>query len=132
MTDGTDQIELVVLSGSYYVCRLPPDTPAPESPNEQFFSSTRTSDELSVVGHGEPPQDGKSETGFCLLRVAGILDFSLVGLLARITSVLSNAGISVFCISTFDTDYILVRQSQLREATKAFRDAGMRVSDAFN
>ena len=64
------------------------------------------------------------ETGWQALRLAGPLDFSLIGLLASLTGTLAEEGISVFVVSTFDTDYILVRSGQVTQAVRALRQAG--------
>ena len=69
-----------------------------------------------------------TEPGWSVLKVAGPLDFSLTGILAGISGVLSDAEISLFALSTFDTDYILVRSCEREIAIKALRSAGYRFS----
>lgn len=64
------------------------------------------------------------EDGWRALMVAGTLDFALIGILAKITGVLDEAGISVFCVSTYDTDYVLVRSERLSAAADALSTAG--------
>ena len=91
----------------------------------EFFSVTRTPDEISVVCPGSRvPADTTCERGWRALGLEGPLDFSLVGVLARITKVLAEAGVSVFAISTYDTDYVLVRDEQLELATTVLRRCG--------
>jgi hypothetical protein len=86
---------------------------------------TRTDRELSVVcEEGAAPADTKREAGWRLLRVAGPLDFSLTGILAGIAAPLAEAGVSIFAVSTFDTDYIMVKQEDLAKALSALRAAG--------
>lgn len=68
------------------------------------------------------------EDGWRALRVAGALDFSLIGILARITGVLAESEISVFCVSTYDTDYILVRSHALAGAVRALTEAGYNIT----
>ena len=90
---------------------------------------TRTAEELSVVCREEVVPGGvRCERGWRCLRVAGTLDFSLVGVLALLLVPLAGAGVAVFCVSTFDTDYLLVRDADLARATEALGAAGHRVA----
>jgi hypothetical protein len=80
---------------------------------------------LSVVCHENVvPERVTAERGWRALRVAGVIDFSVVGVLASLAIPLSKAGISVFALSTFDTDYLLVREHDLRRASDVLREAG--------
>jgi hypothetical protein len=93
--------------------------------DSSFVSITRTKDELSIVCSQEDVPEGiKCERDWCCLRVAGTLSFSAVGILAALTGPLAEAGISVFAISTFDTDYLLVKEKDFEEAVNALRRAG--------
>jgi len=122
--------ELQLLPGNYVVCRLAPDEPVPSWALGDLVSTTRTPEELSILCRDtDVPGDVQSEPGWRCLRIAGKLDFSLVGVIARITTVLADAEISVFTISTFDTDYFLVRKIDLDRAMKAWNEAGMKTSD---
>ena len=122
--------DLEVLSGNYVICRLNPTEPVPEWPGGELISVTRTPDELSIVCRDEDvPGDVQSEPGWRCLRVAGKLDFSLVGVIAKITTVLADAGVSVFAMSTFDTDYFLVREMDLERAVKSLLEEEMKTSD---
>lgn len=90
-----------------------------------FWSATRTGDELSVVCREEVSLDSRAvSTGWACLRVVGPLDFGLTGVLAGIAAPLAEADISIFTISTFDTDYILVRDRDLETARAALVAAG--------
>ncbi|MBL8233265.1 MAG: ACT domain-containing protein [Bryobacterales bacterium] len=111
------------------ICRLAPDAAPPEWARGAFCSITRNEDELSIVcDESEIPAEIHAERGFRALKVVGPLDFSLVGVLASIATPLAQAGISIFAISTFDTDYILIREQQLPSAVAALREAGHEVS----
>jgi len=91
----------------------------------QFVSITRTDSELSVVcGQEAVPKGVRCERGWRCLRVAGTLDFSLVGVLASLLNPLAEAGISVFVVSTFDTDYLLVKEDNLEAATEVLARRG--------
>ena len=74
-----------------------------------------------------PPDTSAVERDFRALVVEGPLDFSLTGILASIASALAAAGVSLFAISTFDTDYVLVRGGQLQEAVRALAGAGWEI-----
>ncbi len=119
-----------MLAGELAICRLPADAPAPAFPAPApVLSITRTADELSIVcpAAGAPP-GAHVEAGWRALQVAGPLDFALTGILAAIAAPLARAGISIFAVSTFDTDYVLVREAALSEAVAALRQAGHEVS----
>ena len=117
--------DLRVLPGRYAICRLEPQEALPSS----FFSVTRTADELSVVCVEErAPAGVQCELGWRILQVAGPLEFSLTGVLVAIATPLAEAGVSIFAISTFDTDYVLVKEDDLVKAVDALRAAGHRVS----
>ena len=121
--------DLELLSGNYVICRLNPAEPVPEWPGGELLSVTRTPDELTIICREDNvPDEVQSEPGWRCLRVAGKLDFSLVGVIAKITTVLADAGVSVFVISTFDTDYFLVREMDLERALQALAEARMNTS----
>lgn len=114
------------LPGTFAVCRLAPDAAVPAwAAGGPFISVTRTADELSVVCP-EPavPEEVRAERGWRCLRVAGPLAFGLVGVLASLLEPLGRAGVSAFAVSTFDTDYLLVRADDLPRAVDALRAAG--------
>ena len=80
-----------------------------------------------MVCAGRAPGASQVEEGWKALKVRGPLDFSQVGILASIAGPLSNAGISIFTISTFDTDYILIKEGTLKPAITALEAAGHQV-----
>ena len=96
----------------------------------KFFSVTRTHEELSVVcPEASVPEGVRSEKGWRALRVSGVLDFSLVGVLASLTAPLAEAGVALFALSTFDTDYLLVKEHDLGKAIEALVAYGHAVRD---
>ena len=127
---ATRTFQLEVLTGVLAVCRLGPDDPLPDwALAGDFLSITRTTDELSIVCSQEAvPPDARCEKGWRCLRVEGPLEFSEIGVLASLTSVLAAAGVSLLALSTFDTDYLLVKEEKLVLAIDSLRAAGHQVS----
>ncbi|HBL29029.1 MAG TPA: ACT domain-containing protein [Acidobacteria bacterium] len=120
------RLSLTLLPDLLALCRLPPGAAVPAPPaTGGLWSVTRTADELSVVlPEAALPLDGKTEAGWRALRVDGTLDFALTGILASLATPLAEAGVSLFAVSTFDTDYILVRAKDLDAACSALAAAG--------
>jgi hypothetical protein len=124
------RLDLVLLRGPYAVCRLPVDAASPAWAVGECTSVTRTAEELSVVCREEAVPEGvRCERGWRCLRVAGTMDFALVGVLASLLVPLADAGVSVFALSTFDTDYLLVKEEDLAKAAEALAAAGHSIAD---
>jgi hypothetical protein len=119
-------MHLSILNGTFAICRLLPGDPLPAwLPMGGFVSFTRTDEELSVVcSETVVPEGIRSERGWRILKVQGPLDFSLTGILASLSGVLADANISLFAISTFDTDYLLVLEAQLEQAVAVLGRSG--------
>jgi uncharacterized protein len=103
------------MPGRYCVARLAPDAALPPDflADDGFVSVTRTEDELSLVyPEGREINTQKCETGWVGFVVCGVLDFALVGILSRLSTALTDAGVSLFAISTHDTDYLFVKADQ--------------------
>lgn len=115
------------LPGRYAIARLPADAPVPESilTSGGFASVTRTSDELSIVcDEARVPPGVRSETGWCVLKLHGPFAFDQVGILASWASPLAQHGVSIFSVSTFDTDYVLVKDSEAARAIGVLENGG--------
>jgi hypothetical protein len=122
-----DVMKLLVLPDRLAVCRLARDVAVPAwAWQGTLVSVTRTDNELSIVcDEASVPECAATvERGWRVLRVAGTLDFALVGVLARLAAPLAEAGVSIFALSTFDTDYLLVREASLDVAVAALCAAG--------
>lgn len=117
---------LRLLGDRLAVCKLAPQAGIPEwARTGDLVSITRTPTELSIVClHEVVPEGVHAERGWRAFMVIGPLDFSLVGVLAALASVLAEAGISIFVLSTYDTDYLLVKEAQLERAASALIAAG--------
>lgn len=117
-------VNLTVLSAPYSVCRIALTSTINWSGELTFVG--KTPDELSLVCETAlaPPITSAREDHWRALRVDGVLDFSLVGILSGITAVLAAQSISVFCVSTYNTDYLLVKENALNAAVLALRAGG--------
>lgn len=122
-------MKLTLLPGLFAVCRLDPAAPLPSwAASPSFLSIARTPDELSIVcDDASAPQDVRAERGWRCVRVEGPIPFEVVGLAARLTTPLAGSGISVFFVSTFDTDYLMVKEQRLEEALAGWRATGFEV-----
>ena len=116
-------LNLIVVDGTFAICKLEAAAPIPPwATADELFSITRTGDELTIVCRQDAVPEGiLCERGWRCWRVAGTIPFSLVGVLASLTAPLAEAGISVFAISTFDTDYLLVKAEDLGRAVDILR-----------
>jgi enamine deaminase RidA (YjgF/YER057c/UK114 family) len=116
-------VRVTVLPETLAVCRLPAGDRIPSwalELHEGFVSITRTPDELSIVcSQVAVPPDTQTEDGFRALMVPGPIPFEQTGVLASLANPLAAAGISIFAVSTYDTDYVLVRERDLEQALNA-------------
>lgn len=120
------QILLTLLQNQLAVCRMESDAPVPAwALTGSIWSITRTHDELSLVcGQERVPAGIQSEPGWRALKVEGPLDFALIGILAGLASTLAQSAISLFAISTYDTDYILIKADRVEQAIQSLQSAG--------
>lgn len=125
-------IELLV--GPLSVCRLDASAPIPAwGSAAAFFTVTRTADELSIICATDRVPDGVTVSGgWRALKIVGPFNFAEVGILLRVAAPLAAAGVSILPVATYDTDYVLVRASQLAAAIAALRSDGheLRIPDA--
>jgi hypothetical protein len=92
------------------------------------YTITRTAEELSVIcPEADVPRGAKCETGRRAFRIAGTVDFATIGIIASLANPLAQAEISIFVISTYDTDYLMVNESALEKAIKVLEAAGHKV-----
>ncbi|KAJ3359325.1 hypothetical protein GGF32_009448 [Allomyces javanicus] len=124
------------LSETFAIHRLPPTTPVPRSVLDlPWFTVSRTHEELSLLVptsyqlQVDAGVDRRIETPYRAFQIVGTLDFSLVGILADVATILKAAGIPIFVISTFDTDYVLVRADRSDAARTQLAAAGHVVVD---
>lgn len=123
-------MQLTVLKDTYAICKLEQDSSIPSwvHASHGFASMTYTQDELSIVCQEKNVPDGiKQERDWRILKIIGPLDFSLVGVISHITGILADAGVSLFTVSTYETDFILVKQEALEKAIRALEAAGLEI-----
>ena len=120
------QLKFRQLAGTFAVCRLPSNALIPALPNTaSFLSITRTDDELSIVCAPDlVPENARCESPWACFKLEGPFPFSLTGVLASFLDPLAKAEIPIFAVSTFDTDYVLVKEESAPAALKALRNAG--------
>jgi len=147
-------VELLLRPELLSVCRLGPDVPWPAPPDDGSLFSTTSSgpsaasadaafsgssiasagipgtERSLVCRHDLAPETSKIEPGWRALTVVGPMDFDLVGVMADLTVPLARSGISVFVLSTFDTDHILIRDEDVDRAVDTLATAGHLVSPA--
>lgn len=121
------RLPLEVLPDTLAICRLPADDPVPTWAGNPgpFLTISRTAEELSITATQRAvPADARCERDYRAIRVRGTLPTTLVGILLAIAEPLADAGLSIFAISTYDTDYVLVKERDLAAALEALRGAG--------
>jgi hypothetical protein len=125
-SSATPPLTLLGVGGRFAVCKLPPNSAVPAwAMAGDLFSVTRTVEELSVVCREEMvPSGTQAKVGWRCLRVAGAMPFTLVGVLASLTGPVAAAGVGIFVVSTFDTDYLFVKEAEFQSAVAALRGAG--------
>lgn len=125
-----DGLTLTVLADEYTVHRLDPGAALPEErPGEPFYAVLRSGTELSICCRSTlPVTSERAETGWRCLMVEGPLDFALTGIVSAITAPLADNGIAVFVISSFDTDYVLIKGDRLQHAVEVLAGEGMQLS----
>jgi hypothetical protein len=124
---------LTVLPDDYAVCRLNRDDRVPPwaaASTAGLSSISRTGDELSIiVVDSLAPRNVRCERDWRAFKVRGPLPFNLVGIIAGLSGTIANAGISIFALSTFETDYVMVKRVDLGRAERALRQAGYPIVD---
>ena len=127
---------LIKLPGRYAIYQLSPGSDLPEwAERNSFISFTRTNEEISLVTiqkYSLPPDVIKAELDWKIIKVAGPLSFNLTGIIANISSVLADYNVPVFIISTYNTDYIMVKEENLNPAISALTMNGYSVVEEKN
>lgn len=125
-------MNIELIEGDFSVCKVADFSGI--STERPFVFTARTDQEYSLVCPTSivPANTIEREDGWNGMRVTGVLEFSLIGILARISSLLANAGISIFALSTYNTDYILVKKENLDKAVTILEQSGITISKIKN
>jgi uncharacterized protein len=124
-----------ILHNQYSVIKLAPQESIPTHlmQTDELVSVSYTKEECSIVCNSNITFDKSividREDGWRCLKIEGVLDFALTGILANIATTLANHDISIFALSTFNTDYILIKGEKLEKATAVLTEAGHHVSN---
>ncbi len=123
-------LTLTLMPDRLAVCRMDGDAGIPDwALGPGFFSATRAAGELSIVTRQDAPPPGiLHEPDWRCLKLEGQFDFAVTGILAALATPLADAGVGIFAISTYNTDYILVKQADLTQAVAALEAAGHTVN----
>ncbi len=123
------RLTLLVLEKEYSIHRLNPRSRIPSQiSSSSFYSVTKTKDELSIVCESEIPVKCLIENkGWSCFKVIGPLDLNMSGIIAQLSSVLAAADINIFAISSYDTDYLLVKSEKTELARTTLQKANYQV-----
>jgi hypothetical protein len=126
MKSQSHQLTLHLLPQKFAVCRLVAESSVPQwASRSSMFSITRTTDELSIVCESKyVPSSVKAEKGWRCFKLQGPFPFQMTGVLASVLQPVAEAGVSIFAISTYDTDYVMVKEKVLAKGVKVLRAAG--------
>jgi hypothetical protein len=124
------KLTLQLLPQNFSVCQLACDAPLPQwSTRGAVFSITRTENGLSLVCESKyVPRSVKSEKGWRCFKLQGPFPFAVTGVLESVLEPLARERLSIFAVSTYDTDYVLVKEKAVAKATKVLRAAGHQLS----
>lgn len=122
-------MQLKVLPNRFSVCKV--NDAACAYLNAPFCFFAKTDEELSLVCPTDyaPPQTLAREDGWRAFRIEGVLDFSLIGILAKISGILARQKIGIFAVSTYNTDYVLLKEENLQKALQALKTGGYSISE---
>lgn len=117
-------MKLQMLEDKYKVIKLKQNELIPRKIfEEEIYSITRTDEELSIIVKESVDINSEIvENNWNMIKVVGVLDFSLIGILSKISTILAKAEISIFVISTYNTDYIMVKNDKLEETKRVLED----------
>ena len=130
ISPATLKLKFRRIEGNFAVCQLSPTAPIPERIiNQAFVSITRTAEELSIVCPQElVPGEVKADRHWICLQLEGPFPFSQTGVLFSFIQPLSQSGVPIFAVATFNTDYVLIKQEFAGIAIAALREAGHEIS----
>ena len=124
------QLQLSLLKDKYGICTLPNNAPIPDWATAQSLASiTRTEKELTIVCRLEIlPSQYQSGLNWRCFKIDGSFDLNQIGVISSISSPLADAGISIYVISTYDTDYFLIQEQNLEKTISVLSDIGHNIT----
>ena len=124
---GLSKTEIKVIDGLFSVCKVTDFGEINPSERFNFISATDEENSLICLTENVPKNYTDRVDGWRAMRIQGVLDFSLIGILSKILGVLAEERIGIAAVSTFNTDYIFVKENQLKRATEALSKAGYKI-----
>ncbi|WP_029185934.1 ACT domain-containing protein [Streptococcus suis] len=122
-------MKLKIIKGDFSVCKLEDFTKVNLTSSYVFIGKTDEENSLVCMSQEVPSNVIEEDKGWLAFRVEGVLDFSLVGILSQISQLLAEAKISIFAVSTFNTDYILTKAKDFPAAIEVLQKAGYEIID---
>lgn len=120
-------MKLKVIHGDFTVSQVTDYSQVDLTKQYTFAETTDEENSLVCLTTNTPTNTIKRDDGWCAFRVQGPLDFSLIGILAKIASLLADHQISIFAVSTYNTDYVLIRQENFAQALDVLNDNGYEI-----
>ena len=121
-------MELKILDFDFSICKVKDYSKVNFESAFCFTGKTDEENSLVCITQDVPENATHRDDGWKALKIPGVLDFSLTGILSKISSVLANGGIGIFAISTFNTDYVLVKSENLSKAVDLLSNAGYKIA----
>ena len=127
--DKEGKMEIQTICHEFTVCQVEDDSLV--NTEDAFCFNEKTDEEISLVCRTSqaPANTIQREDGWKAFRIRGVLDFSLIGILADIAAVLAKNGISIFAISTYNTDYVLGKKENYQKGLEMLKEAGYKIVD---
>lgn len=124
---GVVYTEIKVIDGSFSVCKVTDFSEVDPSKKFNFISATDEENSLICLTENVPDNFTERIDGWQALKIQGVLDFSLIGILSKILGLLAEAKIGIAAVSTYNTDYIFVKETDLGKAVETLAEANYKI-----
>ena len=122
-------MEIKKIDKEFSVCQVEDYSPVDMEAEYCFIGKTDGEKSLVCAADSVPPNTIRRDDGWKAFRIQGVLDFSLIGILAKIAALLADNGISIFAVSTYNTDYIFVKKERYQAALEILKAAGYDITE---
>lgn len=122
-------MELKKLNKDFSVCKVENYSLVNLDAEYSFIGKTDEEKSLVCITNDVPSNVLQRDDGWKGFRIQGVLDFSLIGILSKISAILADNGISIFAVSTYNTDYVLIKKENYQKALEVLKDAGYKIID---